>query len=151
MSEPYSASIVAELHYSDPEAALNWLSKVFGFEKRMIVRDQSGEIVFSEVEIDGAVVAIIPEQLDTMLSPKAVNGVSTQTTQVRFKRNIDEHYAHALASAATILSKPTTHFFGDRTYLVSDLEGHTWNFGQRVSNAENPPPDGWSIEFPSQK
>jgi len=144
------ASIVAELHYTDPDAALNWLSKVFGFEKKMIVRDQSGGIVFSELEIDGATVAIIPEQLDTMRSPKAVNGISTQTTYVRFKRNIDEHYAHALAGGATILSKPTTHFFGDRAYLVSDLEGHTWNFGQRVAGAENPPPEGWRIEFPSQ-
>lgn len=98
MSEPNSASIVAELHYSDPDAALNWLSEVFGFKKLMIVRDQSGKIVFSQLEMDGAIIAIIPEQLDTMRSPKAVNGVSTQTTQVRFKRNVDEHYAHTLAN-----------------------------------------------------
>lgn len=150
MSEASGSSIVTELHYSNPDAALDWLSKVFGFEVRMIVRGSSGEIIFSELEIDGATVAIVPEQLDTMRSPRKVSGISTQTTQVRFTRDIDKHCAQALAGGASILSKPTTHFFGDRTYLAADIEGHTWNFGQRIAGAESPPPEGWSIEFPSK-
>ena len=149
MSVSKSASIIADLHYRDPAAALEWLSKVFGVETRMIVKDEAGKIVFSEVNIDGGIVAIVPEQLDIMRSPKAANGVSTQTVQIRFSRNIDDHYDHAKANGATILSEPTTHFFGDRTYIASDLEGHTWSFGQRLPNAGGPPPDGWSIEFPS--
>lgn len=151
MSDSENALIIAELHYTDPDAALKWLSKVFGFETIMIVRDQADKIVFSQVQIDGGSVAIVPEQLDMMLSPKAANGISTQTVQVRFSRNIDEHYDHARANGATILTEPMTHFFGDRTYIASDLEGHTWNFGQRIANAESPPPDGWRVEFPSKR
>ena len=151
MSESKKATILPELHYVDPAAALNWLSEVFGFETRMIVKDHAGKIVFSETEIDGGAVAVVPEQLDTMRSPKAANGNSTQTIQIRFSRNIDEHYEHAKANGAIILSEPETYFFGDRTYLASDLEGHTWSFGQRLPNAESPPPDGWRIEFPSHQ
>ena len=149
MSDPNTTSIRAELHYADPASALDWLSKVFGFETVMIVKDPSGNIVFSEAKIDGSSVAIVPEQLSNMLSPKAANGISTQTVQVRFSRNIDEHYAHAKANGAKILTEPETHFFGDRTYMAADLEGHTWNFGQRLAGAGVPPPDGWSVEFPS--
>ena len=67
MSDTGTTSIVAELHYADPVAALNWLSEVFGFETRMIVKDESGKIVFSEIDIDGGTVAIVPENLNVML------------------------------------------------------------------------------------
>lgn len=150
MIKTESATILTELHYSDPESALNWLSKVFDFKKRMIVRDQFGKIVFSELELDEAIVAVVPEQPGGMRSPKAANGISTQTTMIRFNRNIDEHFRNALEHGATILSNPETHFFGDRAYIVSDIEGHTWSFAQRLPDAGGPPPDGWGIEFPSE-
>lgn len=148
MTDAKTASIIAELHYADPNAALNWLSKTFGFQTEMIVKDGSGKIIFSEMKIDGASVAIVPEVLGVMRSPKTAKGLSTQTVQIRFSRDIDAHYKHAKANGARILSEPETHFFGDRTYIASDLEGHTWNFGQRLNEA-GPPPQGWSIEFPS--
>lgn len=148
MEDSKPASIIAELHYADPAAALIWLSKAFGFETEMIVKDEAGELVFAEMKIDGASVAIVPELLGTMRSPKAAGGISTQTVQLRFTRNIDQHYQQAKANGAVILSEPETHFFGDRTYIAADLEGHTWNFGQRLTEA-GAPPKGWSIEFPA--
>ena len=42
------------------------------------------------------------------------------------------------------------HAFGDRVYVAADLEGHLWSFAQRGPGAGGPPPDGWTISFPSR-
>lgn len=141
-------AVTSELYYADPDAARDWLSKVFGFTKGLVVRDSTGTIVFSEMEIDGGVVAVLAEHSDFMRSPKAAKGMNTQSVQIRFTLNIDDHYAHAVKNGAVIVSKPETYFFGDRSYLAADIEGHIWSFGQRIDNSERPPPEGWTIEFP---
>jgi uncharacterized glyoxalase superfamily protein PhnB len=146
MSDTAPATVLAELHYADPEAALDWLASAFGFERELVVKNPDGEFVFARAGFRGAAVAVLPEQPPRMRSPLSTGGVATQSVQIRMTDDIDVHCTRARAAGAEIISEPEDYFFGDRAYLVADLEGHVWNFGQRKS-ADGRPPEGWQVQF----
>jgi uncharacterized glyoxalase superfamily protein PhnB len=146
MSDAGPAIVLAELHYADPEVALDWLATAFGFERELVVKNPNGDFVFARAGFCGAAIAVLPEQPPRMRSPRANGGVTTQSVQVRMTEDVDAHCARARAAGAEVISEPEDYFFGDRAYLVADCEGHIWNFGQRKS-AGGRPPDGWHVQF----
>jgi uncharacterized glyoxalase superfamily protein PhnB len=147
MGDNESTTILAELHYADPERALDWLSRAFGFEPDLVVKNEDGKIVFARTGYGPVQVAILPEHPPRMRSPLATGGIATQSVQVRITDDIDAHFARARTAGAEALSEPQNFFFGDRAYLVADLEGHVWNFGQRKTDEQAPPPAGWNVEL----
>jgi uncharacterized glyoxalase superfamily protein PhnB len=65
-------------------------------------------------------------------SPLAVGGMNTQRIHVRIDRDIDEHCERARRAGARIEMEPADQFYGDRTYMAVDPEGHHWTFAQPV-------------------
>jgi uncharacterized glyoxalase superfamily protein PhnB len=150
MAELNKESVLAELSYEDPRAALAWLTEAFGCETRMIVADADGRLIFAETGWSECTVGVVPEQAGRLHSPKVTGGVNTQTVQIRFYADIEAHFARAKAAGAVMLSEPEQTFYGDRFYLAADLEGHIWSFSQRVPGSGGPPPEGWTVQFPSR-
>ena len=138
--------VTAELVYQDPERALAWLEAAFGFQTRMVVRDDAQRVVFAETGFGETVVAVGAER-PWLRSPKTA-GAATQGVRFRILEDIDAHCARARAAGATILREPETFFFGDRSYDAADHEGHVWTFNQRIAGAAGPPPAGWTTNFP---
>jgi uncharacterized glyoxalase superfamily protein PhnB len=150
MNDEAGLTVTAELHYRDPRAALEWLSRAFGFETRMMIADEAGRVIFADVGLGGARFAITPEEPGLKRSPAALEGANTQLVRIRGEFDVDAHCATARAAGATIVEEPAEFFFGDRVYVAADLEGHLWSFAQRIPGAGGPPPDGWTISFPSR-
>jgi uncharacterized glyoxalase superfamily protein PhnB len=126
---------VSSLHYRDPKAALAWLERVFGFETVMAIDGppEAPEMCHYEMALDGAGrVMIGAEWTEFAKSPASVGGANTQRMHVALDRSVDDHCAHARAEGATIEREPADEFYGDRTYMAVDLEGHRWSFSQRV-------------------
>jgi uncharacterized glyoxalase superfamily protein PhnB len=146
MAEAQVIEVTAELVYQETEQALAWLEAAFGFQARMVVRDQAQRVAFAEIGFGECIVAIGPER-PLVRSPKSV-GVATQGVRFRILEDVDAHCARARAAGATILREPETFFFGDRSYDVADHEGHVWSFNQRIADAAAPPPEGWTTSFP---
>ena len=65
-------------------------------------------------------------------SPATIDGKNTQTIHVHLNDGIDAHCEHARAAGAIILREPEDQFYGDRTYMAKDPEGHVWTFGQNL-------------------
>lgn len=147
---PDGVTVVAELYYEDPETALDWLSKAFGFETRLLVKDEHKKLIFSESGYGDCTVAILPEQTELNRSPLSAGGTNTQTVRIRTSMDVREHCKQARASGATIIKEPEQFFFGDLTYFVADLEGHIWTFAQSIEGTASNPPEGWTITFPSR-
>jgi uncharacterized glyoxalase superfamily protein PhnB len=78
------------------------------------------------------IVMIGNEWADWTRSPASIGGKNTQRIHVRIDSGIDEHCAHARQAGAKIVLEPADQFYGDRTYIASDLEGHYWTFSQSV-------------------
>jgi len=125
-------AFIPSIVYKDNRAALKWLQAAFGFEPNEVLTDAEGNIVHAEMSHDDGVVMIGNEWFDWTRSPASVGGKNTQRVHVRLLRGIDEHCARARQAGATIVMEPADQFYGDRTYMAADPEGHHWTFAQAV-------------------
>jgi len=134
---PPRPSFIPSLAYKDNRAALDWLQKAFGFEASEILTDTEGNIVHAEMTYSDGVVMIGTEWADWTRSPASMGGKNTQRVHVRIDRGIDEHCARARQAGAKIVKEPEDQFYGDRSYIAADLEGHYWTFSQHVRDVSN--------------
>jgi uncharacterized glyoxalase superfamily protein PhnB len=134
---PSRPAFIPSIIYKDNRAALKWLQDAFGFEPSEVLTDSNGEIVHAEMSHGEGVVMIGSEFAEWTKSPASVGGKNTQRVHVRLGQGIDEHCARARQAGATIEMEPADQFYGDRTYMAVDLEGHHWTFAQPVKHMSN--------------
>ena len=124
--------ITSNLYYDDPASALEWLAKAFGFETRMSIPGPDGGVMHAEMQVADGVVMLSPASgADHWKSPKSLAGSVTQGLYV-YVDDVDAHCARARAAGAIIQSELEDMFWGDRTYVVEDPEGHRWTFAQHT-------------------
>lgn len=131
----------ASVFYDDPQAAIAWLCRAFGFELQLKVEGDAGEIVHSELKLDEALIMVSgtggkqPWQ-QAYRSPRQLGGGVTQALAFHID-DVDAHAARAREAGAQLIREPRTDDYGDdywadRTYGALDPEGHLWWFMQRV-------------------
>jgi len=136
--------ISASVFYSNANAAIDWLCRVFGFEVRLKVEGEGGSIEHCELSYGDGLIMVGQEghvsrpEHARMASPKSTGGRNTQLLCV-FVDDVDAHCARARAAGAEIFREPETTDYGaeyamDRTYGATDLDGHMWFFMQRMRN-----------------
>jgi uncharacterized glyoxalase superfamily protein PhnB len=135
--------ISSALFYDDPARAIEWLCRVFGFELRLRCDGPNGEILHSELVLEGGVIMVATaaggKPRDVPFpgsSPRSLAGANTQSLCV-YVDDVDGHCARARAQGAVIREEPKTQDYGseywaDRGYRVEDVEGHQWWFVQRL-------------------
>ncbi len=123
------------LLYEDVEAALDWLTKAFGFVERARIEMPEGGVGHAEMTIDDGLI-MMGYPGPTYKNPKHL-GASTQHTYV-YVGDVDAHYARAKAAGANIFEEPADQFYGDRRYGAHDPEGHMWFF---ATHTRDVPPD----------
>lgn len=151
MDDPWGrATFVPSVAYRDPASALDWLERAFGFERSMVITDDSGQVVHSEMSFQGrGHVMVGGEWTDLVASPVSVAGKNTQRVHVHLAEGLDAHCERARGAGATIVREPQDEFYGDRAYVARDLEGHAWTFSQsvrRVTRTEAEAASGLKIE-----
>lgn len=138
MSDFYrSKGLSSALSYKDPKAAFKWLEEAFGFEPLMVILDNDGNLAHSEMSFGNSVVMIGNEWTEKHRSPKAIDGINTQTVHVQVEEDVDVCCERARKAGAIIVQEPGTQFYGDRTFRCVDPEGHIWTFGQTVQRMES--------------
>ncbi|MES2948909.1 MAG: VOC family protein [Pseudomonadota bacterium] len=116
------------LTYNDAPAAIRWLCKAFGFTQRFVVPGDNLQIMHSELSLGtGVIMVSSPKAEDHLVSPQSLNGVA-QALSV-FVEDPDAHHAVAMAAGAELVRPLRTEEYGARGYVVRDLEGHLWYFG----------------------
>lgn len=134
-TNPHRPAFIPSIIYKDNRTALTWLQNAFGFEASEVLTAANGDIVHAEMSHDDGVVMIGGEFADWTRSPASLGGKNTQRVHVRLAHGIDEHCARARQAGAVIAMEPEDQFYGDRTYMAVDLEGHHWTFSQPVRSA----------------
>ena len=120
------------ISYCDPRAAIAFLEKAFGFETTMLIEDDSGKVVHSQLSFGPSFVMVGGEWSDDNKSPASIGGKNTQTVHIQIETDVDAHCTAARAAGAEIIVAPETQFYGDRTYRARDPEGHIWTVAQTV-------------------
>ena len=133
MENPYRRpTFGSAIFYRDPLAALDWLEKAFGFERSMVITDKEGKLAHSEMKFGDGYIMVGSEWADFVASPSSVGSKNTQTIHVHLNNGLDAHCERARAAGAVIVMEPAEQFYGDRTYMAKDPEGHVWSFAQTL-------------------
>lgn len=126
--------VTASLAYLDPSAAVEWLTRVFGFEARIVIPGKDGGLAHAELVMGDGVIMLGPAGARPgFRSPAELDGANTCGLYV-YVEDVDAHHASVKAAGADVLGGPETQFYGDRNYRVRDPEGHSWTFGQHVED-----------------
>ena len=136
-------TITPYLLYEDAAAAIDWLSRAFGFEERLRLTDEAGVVTHAELALgDGALYLGHPGP--DYRSPKRL-GTSAHLVHV-YVDDVDAHHARAVEAGATIQLEPEDMPYGDRRYDAEDFEGQRWSFAQRLRDVA---PEDWGATGPS--
>ena len=130
MSEAMHAAFGSALACKDPKAALEWMEKAFGFETTLLITDETGKPVHSEMSFGDGYIMVGDEWAENIKAPSSAGGANTQRISVHLPSGVDAHCERARAAGANVLMEPTDQPYGERAYLVIDPEGHTWDFSE---------------------
>lgn len=137
--------IASGLTYRDPGRMIDWICDAFGFEVKLKVEGEDGQIEHSELTYGDGLIMVGGERPAasnprnwgvSMSAPGSLNMATTQYLLVHVD-DVDAHCAHARAAGAIIVDEPQVHDYGedywvDRSYGARDPEGHLWWFSQRL-------------------
>ncbi len=132
-------TVIPMLAYRDGIAALDWLSRVFGFVERTRMLGEDGRLAHGELLANGNLIMLATPSPDYegptlhrshcastdawLAVPWVVNGVLVYVDDVQ------AHYEAAKQAGARILTDVDDGYPG-RRYRAEDLEGHRWMFMQ---------------------
>jgi uncharacterized glyoxalase superfamily protein PhnB len=116
--------IAPYLLYEDGAAAIDFLTRAFGFEEHMRM-EGDGRIQHAELRLGDDSVMLGSPGPDYK-SPRTADHY-TALVHV-YVDDVDAHFERAKAAGAEILQEPTNQEYGDRRYDAKDPEGHFWSF-----------------------
>ena len=118
-------NIFPALKYDDAPAAIEWLHKAFGFEKKFVVPGENNTVAHAELRHGAGMI-----MMGSGGAPDPQNPWKTEPFGVYVRvKDIDAHYARAKAAGAEIIVDIKTEEYGGRGFACRDLEGHIWYFG----------------------
>lgn len=111
------------LYYRDAAAALDWLTRVFGFDEEVRYLDPSGTVAEAEMTVG---------DVRIMMSGRAA-GSDEGAGQLLIVHvdDVDAQYAR-VTSAGVAVAAPEDKPYGPRSFDVSDPWGYRWTFWQQV-------------------
>ena len=140
MSDP-EPGVVPMLSYRDGPTAMEWLSRVFGFEVRERWLDDQGVLTHGEMFTGHGVIMLATPTRDYegpslhrshcdaasawSSVPWVIDGVLV------YVDDVDAHFDRANRAGAALLSGIEAGPNGSRLYRSEDVEGHRWMFMQR--------------------
>jgi uncharacterized glyoxalase superfamily protein PhnB len=122
------SNIYPTLTYDDAPAAIAWLCRAFGFEKRFVADGPDGTVMHSELSFGPGVIMVSSAKPDQNRVSPRIQDVANQALCVRVE-DVDAHYARATAAGAAITRELRDEEYGSRGYMAADPEGHVWYFG----------------------
>jgi uncharacterized glyoxalase superfamily protein PhnB len=138
-------SVTPYLLYEDCEAALDFLSRAFGFEEVLRYTGEGGYVNHAEMRIgtDGRI--FMGDPGEQYKSPKRL-GQETCGIYVEIDGDVDELCERARAAGATITQEPEDQEYGQRRFTAEDLEGQVWFFAKQIKQVA---PEEWGAKVAS--
>jgi uncharacterized glyoxalase superfamily protein PhnB len=125
MTADIRPNIFPALRYNDARAAIDWLTRAFGFEKDVEHAAPDGSIAHAQLHLGPGVVGLGSAHNTPSEHPWAQvrQGIYVHVDEV------DAHHDRAKQAGAEIVMPLRDMEYGSREYSVRDPEGHLWGFG----------------------
>ena len=126
-------AIYPRLGYEDERAAVEFLTRAFGFRERIEARMEYDTGILAWLEHGSGVVMVghVNHDVHKIHSPRET-GAATCMLNVHVD-DVDAHYARAVAEGAVITMELNDAFYGERRYEAEDPEGNRWHFGEPLA------------------
>jgi PhnB protein len=138
-----TTKVIPYLLYSNCEAALEFLSRAFGFDEVLRYTGEAGYVNHAEMRLGDAQI-FLGDPGDDYRNPRQLGG-ETVGLYVNVEGGVDELCERARAAGADIVEDPTDQEYGERRFTAKDPEGHLWFFGQVIREMA---PEEWGATVP---
>jgi uncharacterized glyoxalase superfamily protein PhnB len=119
------------LRYLDAPAAIDWLERVFGLQRQLVVDGPNATIAHAQLSLDGALIMLgssgTRSDAYPVRSPGEVSGLSSSLYV--YAADPDVRWVRARDGGARIVTEPYDTDYGSREFSAFDCEGHFWTFG----------------------
>ncbi len=136
------STVIPGLRYRNAPAMIDWLCRVFGFEKQVVIPGPGGLVMHAQLTFGNGMIMIGSVDSGTASSnllkqPDEIGGAETQSSYLVVS-DADAIYARAKAVGARMLIELEDKGFGGKGFCCADPEGHIWHVG--TFNPWEPPP-----------
>lgn len=135
--------IMPYLLYEDCDAALEFLSRAFGFEEVLRYTGAEGYVNHAEMRLGDSVI-YMGDPGDEYRNPAKL-GAATVLIGVVVD-DVDAAYERAKAAGAEITEEPADQDYGERRFGSRDPEGHAWYISQTIREVA---PEDWGATTPA--
>jgi len=122
-------SIYAAIRYSDPNAALDWLCKAFGFEQVVVHRDDDGVVGHAVLSHGTGKIMLSGGRDAGWLGGAAAEPLASPISLYVAVGDPAAHHDRAAAEGATIVRALEHMDYDSDEYSARDPEGNLWSFG----------------------
>ncbi len=131
--KPHRTSIVPGMTYRKAPEAIEWLCRVFGFEKHAVYPGPDNTIAHAELTLGDGMIMLGSltdnnEYRRFTMHPDEIGGAETQSVSL-IVSDADAVYARVKAAGTEILFDIKDQHYGGRSFTCRDLEGRIWNVG----------------------
>jgi uncharacterized glyoxalase superfamily protein PhnB len=124
--------IIPTLRYRDGHAAIEWVCKTFGFEKQLVVLDDSGAVAHAQLTFANGMIMLGSANNNAfsklVKSPLESGAIGSQSVYIIID-DVETHHDKAVKAGAEIVIPLMDEDYGGKVYSARDPEGHIWNFG----------------------
>jgi uncharacterized glyoxalase superfamily protein PhnB len=129
----HQSTVIPGLRYRNAMAMIEWLCRVFGFEKQAVYAGPDGVVMHSQLTLGNGMIMVGSVNSGVSVSnllkqPDEIGGAETQNPYLVVS-DIDAIYAKAKVAGAKIVVDLATKDHGGKAFSCSDPEGHVWNVG----------------------
>ncbi len=126
------STVIPGHRYRNASAAIEWLSKVFGFERHAVYEGKNGSIDHAELTLGSGMIMLGSGKDDEFgrgfKPPEELGGIETRSCYLVVK-DADAAYARAVSAGAAVTRPLQDTPYGSREFTVKDPEGHSWSAG----------------------
>ena len=123
--------VMPTMRYRDAPTAIDWLCRVLGFSRHLVVPGEDGGIAHAQLTLGDGMIMLGSERDDAHGQLMSVPGPGGNNTQCAYIVVDDPHAAHERveAAGAEIVSPLENPEYGGTFFACRDPEGHVWNIG----------------------
>lgn len=127
-----SSTIMPALRYKDANAAIDWLTRVFGFERHAVYPGPNNTVGHAELTLGGGMIMLGSVKDDEygrgFKSPSDLGNMESRGAYI-VVADADLVYERAKAAGGRIVREIQNTDYGSREFSVKDPEGHSWSVG----------------------
>ncbi len=130
---PSRSAVIPSMRYRDAPAAIEFLCRVIGFEKHLVVPGAGGTVAHAQLVLGGGMLMLGSGDNGSaygkrIRQPDEIGGFETQSAYV-VAPDADAVHARAKAEGWPIVIAIKDEDYGGRGFSCLDPEGRLWNVG----------------------